>query len=53
MEIMRTVRNSSQHTHPYFVDAMFELSLIVMQAELEWVNKFTGQIQKRSQTEQE
>ncbi len=52
MEIMRTVRNSSQHVHPYFVDAMFELSLIVMQAELEWVNKFTKQIQGKSQTKQ-
>lgn len=52
-EILRTALDSKQHAHPYFVDAMFELGLIVMQAELEWVEKFTRQIQERSQTKQE
>jgi hypothetical protein len=32
---------------------MFELGLMVMQAELEWVEKFTRQIEKRSQTKEE
>jgi hypothetical protein len=32
---------------------MFELGLMVMQAELEWVEKFTKQIQERSQKKQE
>jgi DNA-binding PadR family transcriptional regulator len=53
MEIMRNFHDSSQHAHPYFVDAMFELSLAVMQAELEWVEKFTKQIQEQSQTKEE
>jgi DNA-binding PadR family transcriptional regulator len=53
MEILRTALESKQHAHPYFVDAMFELGLMVMQAELEWVEKFTKQIQEQSQTKQE
>ena len=53
MEILRTVLENKQHSHPYFVDAMFELGLMVMQAELEWVEKFTKQIQERSQTKEE
>ncbi len=53
MEILRAVLESNLHSHPYFVDAMFELGLMVMQAELEWVEKFTRQIQERSQTKEE
>jgi len=53
MEILRTALESKQHAHPYFVDAMFELGLMVMQAELEWVEKFTKQIQEQSQKKQE
>lgn len=53
MEILRTALDNKQHSHPYFVDAMFELGLMVMQAELEWVEKFTRQIQERSQTKEE
>jgi hypothetical protein len=53
MEILRTVHDSNLHSHPYFVDAMFELGLMVMQAELEWLEKFTRQIQEQSQTKQE
>ncbi len=52
-EILRTVLESNLQSHPYFVDAMFELGLMVMQAELEWVEKFTRQIQERSQTKEE
>ena len=52
-EILRTALDNKQHSHPYFVDAMFELGLMVMQAELEWVEKFTKQIQERSQTKEE
>ena len=52
-EILRTALDNKQHSHPYFVDAMFELGLLVMQAELEWVEKFTKQIQERSQTKEE
>jgi DNA-binding PadR family transcriptional regulator len=53
MGILRAVLDSDQHSHPYFVDAMFELALTVMQAELEWVEKFTRQIQEQSQTKEE
>jgi DNA-binding PadR family transcriptional regulator len=53
MGILRAVLESNLHPHPYFVDAMFELGLMVMQAELEWVEKFTKQIQEQSQTKQE
>jgi DNA-binding PadR family transcriptional regulator len=53
MEILRNFHDSSQHAHPYFVNAMFELSLAVMQAELEWVERFTKQIQEQSQTKEE
>ena len=53
MEILRTVHDSNLHSHHYFVDAMFELGLMVMQAELEWLEKFTRQIQEQSQTKQE
>jgi DNA-binding PadR family transcriptional regulator len=53
MEILRTVQDSSQHAHPYFVAAMFELSLAVMRAELEWVERFLQQLQAKSQAEQE
>jgi len=53
MEILRTALESKQHAHPYFVDAMFELGLMVIQAELEWVEKFTKQIQAQSQKKQE
>jgi hypothetical protein len=35
------------------VDAMFELSLAVMRAELEWVERFLQQLQAKSQAEQE
>jgi DNA-binding PadR family transcriptional regulator len=52
-EILRAAFDNKQHSHPYFVDAMFELGLTVMQAELEWVEKFTKQIQERSQTKEE
>jgi DNA-binding PadR family transcriptional regulator len=51
VEILRAVRDSSQHAHPYFVDAIFELSLAVMQAELEWVERFIQQLQTKSQEE--
>jgi DNA-binding PadR family transcriptional regulator len=53
MGILREVLGSNLQSHPYFVDAMFELGLLVMQAELEWVEKFTKQIQERSQTKEE
>jgi DNA-binding PadR family transcriptional regulator len=53
MGILRAVLDSDRHSHPYFVDAMFELGLMVMQAELEWVEKFTKQIQEQSQKKQE
>ena len=53
MGILRAVLESNLQSHPYFVDAMFELGLMVMQAELEWVEKFTRQIEKRSQTKEE
>ena len=53
MGILRAVLESNLQSHPYFVDAMFELGLMVMQAELEWVEKFTKQIQEQSQTKQE
>ena len=53
MGILRAVLESNLQSHPYFVDAMFELGLLVMQAELEWVEKFTRQIQERSQTKEE
>ena len=53
MGILRAVLESNLHSHPYFVDAMFELGLIVMQAELEWVEKFTKQVQEQSQTKEE
>ena len=53
MGILRAVLESDPQSHPYFVDAMFELGLLVMQAELEWVEKFTKQIQERSQTKEE
>jgi len=53
MEILRTALDNKQHSHPYFVDAMFELGLKVIQAELEWVEKFMKQIQERSQTKEE
>ena len=53
LEILRTALDSKQHAHPYFVDAMFELGLMVIQAELEWVEKFTKQIQAQSQKKQE
>jgi hypothetical protein len=46
MGILRTVLESGPHPHPYFVASMFELRLKVMQAELEWVEKFTKQIQE-------
>jgi DNA-binding PadR family transcriptional regulator len=53
MGMLRTVLESNTHPHPYFVNAMFELSLAVMQAEREWVEKFTRQIQEQSQEKQE
>ncbi len=53
MEILRTALDNKQHSHPYFVDAMFELGLKVIQAELEWVEKFTRQIQEQSQKKEE
>jgi DNA-binding PadR family transcriptional regulator len=53
MEILRAVLKSNLQSHPYFVDAMFELGLMVMQAELEWVEKFTKQVQEQSQKKQE
>jgi DNA-binding PadR family transcriptional regulator len=52
-EMLRAALDNKQHPHPYFVDAMFELGLTMMQAELEWVEKFTRQIQKQSQAKQE
>jgi DNA-binding PadR family transcriptional regulator len=53
IETLRTVRQDNRHSHPYFVDAMFELSLAVMQVEREWVKKFTKQLQLKSQQKQE
>jgi len=50
---LRNVLENDSHSHPYFVNAMFELSVTVMQAELEWIEKFTRQIQEESQTKQE
>jgi hypothetical protein len=52
MEMLRTALDS-EHSHPYFVNAMFELGLTVMQAEQEWVEKFTKQIKEQSQTKEE
>ncbi len=52
-EILRTALDNKQHAHPYFVDAMFELGLTMMRAELEWVEKFTRQIQEQSQAKEE
>ena len=51
--LLRTVLESELHSHPYFVNAMLELALKVMQAESEWVEKFTSQIQEQSQTKEE
>ena len=51
--ILRTILESDPQSHPYFVNGMFELALTVMQAELEWVEKFTRQIEEESQTKQE
>jgi DNA-binding PadR family transcriptional regulator len=53
MEILRTALHNKQHSHPYYVDAMFELGLKVIQAELESVEKFIRQIQEQSQARQE
>jgi DNA-binding PadR family transcriptional regulator len=53
MEILRAALDNKQHSHPYFVDAMFERSLAVMQAELEWAERFIAQVHTQSQTEQE
>ena len=53
MGMLRTALDNKQHSHPYFVDAMFELGLMVMQAELEWVEKFTRQIREQSEKKQE
>jgi hypothetical protein len=52
MEILRNFHDSSEHAHPYFIDAMFELSLAVMQAEQEWVERFTKQIKEQSQSKE-
>ena len=52
-EILSTALDNKQHSHPYFVDAMFELGLMVMQAELEWVERFTKQVEEQSQKKQE
>jgi len=41
------------HPHPYFVEAMFDYNLTMMQAELEWAERFIKQVQTQSQTEQE
>ena len=53
MGMLRAVLESDSLSHPYFVNAMFELGLKVMQAELEWVEKFTNQIEEESQRKQE
>jgi len=53
MEMLSGVRESNLNTHPYFVDAMFELSLEVMHAELEWLEKFIQQLQAKSKAKQE
>ncbi len=53
MELLRTAHDSNLHSHPYFVDAMLELGLAVMQTELEWLKKFKQQLQAKSQTERE
>lgn len=53
IEILINVRNGKLHSHPYFVDAVFELGLMVMQAELEWLQRFMQQLQAKSQAEQE
>jgi len=52
MEILQSVKNSP-HPHPYFVEAMFDHNLAVMQAELEWAERFIAQVQTQSQMEQE
>jgi DNA-binding PadR family transcriptional regulator len=53
LEILRTALDNKNHSHPYFVEAMFDLGLKVMQAELESVEKFMKQIQEQSQKKQE
>jgi len=52
MEILKAHRESP-YPHPYFVEAMFDHNLTVMQAELEWTERFLKQVQTQSQTEQE
>jgi DNA-binding PadR family transcriptional regulator len=51
-EILKAHRESL-HPHPYFVEAMFDYNLTMMQAELEWTERFIAQVQSQSQTEQE
>ena len=51
--LLRTVLESELQSHPYFVNAMFQLALKVMQAESEWVEIFTRQIQEQSQIKEE
>jgi len=51
-EILRAHRESL-HPHPYFVEAIFDYNLTMMQAELEWTERFLKQVQSQSQTEQE
>jgi DNA-binding PadR family transcriptional regulator len=51
-EILKAHRESL-HPHPYFVEAIFDYNLTMMQAELEWAERFIKQVQTQSQTEQE
>jgi len=53
MKILRTVLENDRQSHPYFVNAMLELGLKVMQAESKWVEGFTRQVEEESQTKQE
>ena len=50
MGMLRTALESDPKSHPYFVNAMFELALKVMQSESDWVDKFIEQIQAQSLT---
>jgi hypothetical protein len=39
----------AQQPVPYFVDAMFDYNVTMIQAELEWIDKFVGQLLGRSE----
>ncbi len=49
MQTLKDVRDSKQHTAPYYIEAMFEHHLTILKVEIDWLGEFIQQVKTKSQ----